>query len=95
MPFLSVLTYYGTICYSSNSHAYNTQTIPEPYVTRNPITQFHNRYMTVNIVSLLASQILVQNSIPLYYRYTTVILPLYYRYVTINIVFGTQKAYAL
>ena len=52
--------------------------------------------MTVNIVSPLELQNPVQNSTLLYYRYTTVMLPIYYRrYVTVNIVFGTQTAYAL
>ena len=83
------------VCYSRNSRVFNTQTIPESYVTLNPIPQLHNRYMTVNIVSPLALQNPVQNSTPLYYRYTTVMLPIYYRYVTVNIVFGTQTAYAL
>ena len=89
------------VCYSRNSCAFDTQTIPDSYITLNPITQFHIRYITVNIVSPLALQTPVQNSIPLYDRYTTDILPLllcyrlYYRYVTVNIIFGTQTAYAL
>ena len=64
------------VCYSRNSRAFDTQTIPESYVTLNPISQFHNRYMTVNIVSPFALQNPVQNSTPLCYRYTTVMLPL-------------------
>ena len=98
---LPVCEQYEKVCYFRNSPAYNTQTISESYVTLNPITQIHNRYMTVNIVSPLELQIPVHNSILLHYHYTTVmlLLPLRYRYRnrynTVNIVFGTQTAYAL
>ena len=73
------------VCYSSNSRAYDTQTIPESYVTLNPITQIHNRYMTVSTISPLALQIPVHNSIPLQYHYTTsmLLLPLRYYCTTI------------
>ena len=64
------------VCYSRNSRAFNRRTIPESYVTLNPVTQFHNRYVTIDIVSLLALQIPLQNSTPLCYRYATVMLPL-------------------
>ena len=73
------------VCYSRNYHAFDTQTIPESYVTVNPITQFHNRYMTVNIVSPLALKTPVHNSLPLYYRYTNImiLLPLCYSYTSV------------
>ena len=73
------------VCYSRNSRAYYTQIIPKSYVTLNPITQFHNHYMTVITVSPLALQIPVHNPIPLNYRYTTVMLQLQlrYRYTTV------------
>ena len=63
-------------CYSSNSRAFDTRTIPESYVTLNTVTQFHNRYIAVDIFSPLALQIPLHNSIPLCYRYATVMLPL-------------------
>ena len=69
-------SFYPSCCYSRNSRAIDARTIPESYVTLNPVTQFHNHYVTVDIVSLLALQILLQNSIPLCYRYATVMLPL-------------------
>ena len=55
------------VCYSRNSRAFHTWTIPESCFTLNPVTQFHNRYVTVDIVSPLALQIPLHNSIPLCY----------------------------
>ena len=64
------------VSYFKNSRAFDTQTIPESYVTLNPVTQLHNHYVTVDIVSPLALQIPLHNSIPLCYRYATFMLPL-------------------